>query len=187
MINHVSRAVAASVVLALVAALTLGACTTGTADSSAASAPTARSGAESIDDWSADCAVLEHPPLQLGGHLVGDNPPPQDYSSTPPTSGWHSRTVPEAGVAHDGLSDPQIASALEAGIVVVATAPDVDTAQLATLLDQFPDRLLATTYTEPMPSPVALLTWGTVARCDTLAATDVTTFVLTERVDPDGH
>lgn len=187
MINHVSRGMGVWVVPALVAALTLGACTTATSDSSATMAPMARSSTESLDDWSRNCSVMEHPPEQLGGHLVGDEPPPQDYSSTPPTSGWHSLTVPEAGVEHDGLTDPQITSALEAGIVVVATAPGVDTTHLATLLDQFPDRLLGTTYTEPMPSPVALLTWGTVARCDTVVATDVTTFLLTERIDPHGH
>ncbi len=171
---------------AMATAVLLGACTstpTGT------STPPSTDSATTVttSNWSANCPLLEHPAIQLGGHLVGDNPPPQAYSSVPPTSGWHARTVPEPGIEHVDLDDPAIAAALEAGIVVVATAPDVDTTDLDAVLAQFPDRLLATTYTADMPSPVALLTWGTVARCDTVAATDITTFVLTERVIPEGH
>lgn len=137
--------------------------------------------------WSANCDPIEHPPVQVGGHLIGDAAPPADYSSIPPTSGWHSTDVPAAGEVHDGLTDPEIVAAIEVGTVVVAVAPDVDATAAADLVAQFPDRLLVTTYEPSMPTPVALVTWGSVVRCATLTTTDATSFVLTERVSPDGH
>lgn len=165
-------------------ALALGACTS----TATSSDDVMTDAAGSATPWSDDCPDIEHPPLQLGSHLIGDAAPPQDYSSIPPTSGWHRNQIPEAGMVHaDELDDAQIVAAIETGIVVVAMAPGVDTAGLDELVAQFPDRVLATTYSPAMTSPVALLTWGTVARCDQVTATDVTTFVLTERVVPDGH
>jgi hypothetical protein len=139
--------------------------------------------------WSAGCGPMEHPPVQVAGHLIGDADPPGPYTSTPPTSGWHSTNVPQAGEVHDALTDPEIVAALEVGTVVVAMAPDadVDSEVVEDLVAQFPDRLLATTYATAMPAPVALLTWGGMVPCDELTATDVTTFVLTERVSPGGH
>lgn len=137
--------------------------------------------------WSTNCDPIEHPPVQLGGHLIGEAAPPADYSSIPPSSGWHSTDVPVAGKVHDGLTDPEIVAAIEVGTVVVAVAPAVDATAAADLVAQFPDRLLVTTYEPSMPTPVALVTWGSVVRCATLTTTDVTTFVLTERVSPEAH
>lgn len=154
---------------------------TGCGDGAGPSEPTAAT------PWSDNCDPIEHPPVQVGGHLIGDAAPPAAYSSIPPTSGWHSIDVPAAGEVHEGLTDPEIVAALEIGTVVVAVAPDADAAAVADLVAQFPDRLLVTTYEPPMPTPVAVLTWGRVVRCTTLTATDVTTFVLTERVEPDVH
>lgn len=150
-------------------------------------AASAEPAADTSTPWSAGCGPIEHPPVQVAGHLIGDADPPGDYTSTPPTSGWHSTRVPAAGEVHDDLTDPEIVAALEVGTVVVAMAPDVDPAGVDDLVHQFPDRLLATSYTTPMPTPVTLLTWGGLVRCDELTATDVTTFVLTERVSPGGH
>lgn len=145
------------------------------------------SGPVATTPWSANCDPIEHPPVQVGGHLIGDADVPAAYSSIPPTSGWHSTDVPAAGEVHDGLTDPEIVAALEVGTVVVAVAPDTDAGAADELLAQFPDRMLVTTYEHAMPTPVALLTWGRIVRCATFTTTDATTFVLTERVSPDSH
>lgn len=138
------------------------------------------------------CGAVQYPPLQVSSHLVGDAEPPSEFSSVPATSGWHTTRVPEAGVVHNDLRDADIVSALENGIVVAAVHPDLlddqqvlDTA--TQLLDQFPDRFAVVAYDHPMETPVALLTWGRLARCDTLDATGATTFVLTHRVTNEDH
>lgn len=141
---------------------------------------------------SASCGPVEHPPEQPSGHLVGDAEPPTAYTSVPPTSGWHTTAVPEPGVVHDGLRDPDLVAALEAGHVVLAVAPDVAAdAAASDRIDearaQFADRLVVTVFAEPMPSPVALLTWGGLVRCDDVTLGDVTTFVLTERRTAQEH
>lgn len=127
------------------------------------------------------CQPVEHPPLQLGSHLVGDAEPPAPYTSTPPSSGWHSTSIPPPGIADQPLEDPDIVSALEAGLVVVAVSPEIDLAEATALVEQFPRRLVVTTFEQAMPTPVALLSWGKLSRCDELDPTGVTTFVLTER------
>lgn len=162
--------------LVALAGLLLAGCT-GSAASSRADDAVRTAGAAPSDA----CQPVEHPPLQLGSHLVGDAEPPSPYTSTPPSSGWHSTSVPPPGIADEPLEDPDIVSALEAGLVVVAVSPEVDLAGATPLVEQFPRRLVVTTFEQAMPTPVALLTWGKLSRCDELDPTGVTTFVLTER------
>lgn len=132
------------------------------------------------------CGPIEHPPLQVSQHLVGDADPPSNYSSVPPSSGWHTTSPPDAGQVVDRLDDPDIVAVLEAGTVVLAVDPiltgdDEVMATVVALVDQFPDRLLATPYPD-MATPVALLTWGRIVRCDTVDPAAVTAFVLTQRL-----
>lgn len=137
------------------------------------------------------CEPVEHPPLQVGQHLIGDTEPPGTYSSIPPTSGWHTTSVPEPGRAATDLRDAEIVSALENGIVVAAVDPgvlaDTDEAVVDAMVDQFPDRLLVTPYEADIPTSVALLTWGAMQRCEQLDPAAVTAFVLAERVTPEEH
>lgn len=139
----------------------------------------------------ATCDPIETPPLQLSSHLIGDAEPPSPYSSVPPTSGWHTSSVPMPGRATTGLRDAEIVSALENGIVVAAVDPaaldQADPSVVADLLAQFPDRLIVAPYEPAMASEVALLTWGRLQRCTELDPAAVTSFVLVERVSPDQH
>lgn len=175
-----------STALSVAAVLTLAACTGGATTSSGPA-----DGSAVAADVPAGCEPVEHPALQVGQHLIGDAEPPGTYSSTPPTSGWHTTSVPDPGRAATDLRDPEIVSALENGIVVAAVAPDVlddtDEDVLDALVAQFPDRLLVTPYEADVPASVALLTWGGLQRCDRLDPAAVTSFVLAERVAPQDH
>lgn len=136
------------------------------------------------------CGPVERPPLQVSSHLVGDAEPPGPFSSVPATSGWHATTSPESGLHDTPLRDAEIVSALESGMVVLAVTPDAlasDDSTVGTLVAQFPDRLLVTPYETAMETPVALLSWGVLQRCDAVDPSATTTFVLTERVAADGH
>ncbi len=171
----------------VVAVVALGACTSPT--TTATPDPSVASTASSVGPGG--CGSVERPTVQLSSHLIGDAEPPGPFSSTPPTSGWHTTAVPDAGLAAEPVPDAAIVSALENGIVVLALAPDmyeaVDPDVLDDLVAQFPDRLLVTSYATPMATPVALLTWGRLQRCDVVEPSAVTTFVLTQRVTPDDH
>lgn len=172
---------AVAVALVALAGCTGGSTTTGDQDPDATNATAGTS----------SCETVETPPLQVGQHLIGDAEPPGTYSSTPPTSGWHTSTVPQPGRSPAPLRDPEIVSALENGLVVAAVDPtvlaDTDSDVVGGLVAQFPDRLVVTAYEGDAPTSVALLTWGKVQRCDLLDPAAVTSFVLVERVAPDEH
>lgn len=127
------------------------------------------------------CGPVDRPSMMVATHLVGDAEPPSPYTSVPPTSGWHTAEEPRTGVTDQALRDPEIVSALEAGIVVLAVQPDMlDSTVVSELAEQFSDRLLVVPYTE-MPTSVALLTWGALQRCPEVDRGTVTTFVLRHR------
>lgn len=160
-------------------ALATAVATTGCA--ATASAPTPAATALS----SPACPTIERPRLQSGSHLIGDAPPPVPWSSVPASSGWHGTTVPRLGVHAAPLADADLVSLLEVGVVVLAHAPDAapDDDVTQALTTQFPDRLVIAPYEGDMPSPVALVTWGTIARCDRVDPAAVTEFVVDWRTD----
>ncbi len=137
-----------------------------------------------VVDSETGCGPVEHPPIQVASHLVGDADPPSPYTSTPPTSGWHAPEAPGPGQLDEPLRDAEVVAALESGIVVLALSPgaDVDDMMVGDLVAQFPDRLLVVPYPTAMPTAVALLTWGGLQRCDVLDRATVTSFVLDQRV-----
>lgn len=127
----------------------------------------------------ADCQPAEQQQLQEGSHLLGDQPPPVPYTSTPPTSGWHSsgRTL-DPGAYTEPVSEPQQVRVLEQGGVVVAydpSLPDDRVNQLQQLAGEV-EGVVVTPYEPAMPSPVTLTAWGVLQRCDTVTAADVAAF-----------
>ncbi|HUG86520.1 MAG TPA: DUF3105 domain-containing protein [Euzebya sp.] len=115
------------------------------------------------------CGEVEFPPVQFGSHLLGDTQPPIPYSSTPPTSGWHSSgSVPE-GVPTQPLSEPAQVSVLEAGGVVV-THNGLSDAELerltATVAERFDDRVVLTPYGEIPAGSTAFTSWGALQICE---------------------
>jgi hypothetical protein len=140
------------------------------------------------------CGPVEQPPLQAGSHLIGDAEPPVPFSSTPPTSGWHSSGALEVTVhgEDDPLTEPEQVSVLEADGVVISyrDLPEDDIAALAAFVeDGYAGRVAVTPYDAIDPGEVALTAWGHLQRCDGLDLDAVRAFVDThasDEVDP-GH
>ncbi len=127
----------------------------------------------------ADCEPPEEQQLQEGSHLLGDHEPPVPYTSTPPTSGWHSSGRPlDPGAYTEPVSEPQQVRVLEQGGVVVAYDPslsDDDVGQLQRIAGEV-DRVVVTPYEPAMPTPVTLTAWGVLQRCQSVTAADVAAF-----------
>lgn len=141
----------------------------------------------------AACGPAVTPPMQDGGHLIGDTAPPVPYSSSPPTSGWHASGAPRLGffAPDDPLTEPQIVSALEAGHTVVAYDPArLDAAVIAeieTLVTaRFDGEVTATPYADA-DDPIALAAWGTLRGCGSLDASTIETFVAEHADVGEGH
>ena len=117
------------------------------------------------------CDEVEMPDLQGGDHLIGDIEPPVPYSSTPPTSGWHSSGAFDIQIqaADDPLTEPEQVSALEAGAVIV-TYNGVDQGDVAAVeqhvADRYAGRVAVTPYDKLAVGAVALSAWGVLQRCD---------------------
>ena len=119
----------------------------------------------------ARCAELEMPALQGGAHLIGGLEPPAPYSSTPPTSGWHSSGEVEITVQPSGepLSEPEQVSVLESGGVVVTynglEEPDREALEQR-VADRFEGRVAVTSYDKLDEGEVVFTAWGALQRCD---------------------
>lgn len=138
------------------------------------------------------CAPVEHPELQGGSHLVAGTEPPVPYSSTPGTSGWHAAGRPPSGVFVDeGLSEPDIVAALEAGEVVVAydagAVEEQDVDRLERLADELAGRLTVTRFDDDMGAPVVLNAWATRQPCTGVDEEAIRQFVARFGDGGEGH
>ncbi len=136
----------------------------------------------------ADCDPVERPQLQEGSHLLGDQEPPVPYSSSPPTSGWHSSGRPlDAGTYLEEVSGPQQVRVLEQGGIVVAYDPTLPAATVEEVqrLPEEVDGLVVTPYAAAT-SPVTLTAWGVLQRCDAVTVADVAAF-RDEHARTEGH
>lgn len=134
------------------------------------------------------CGPAENQPIQGGTHLIGDAEPPEPYSSTPGTSGWHASGPVPSGILDGPTDDATIVAALEAGKVVLAHDGSVDAAIVEHLVEEAHDRLVVAEYAGELPTPVTLLSWGRLARCDDVDFADVTSFLLEQAGrGPDNH
>lgn len=128
------------------------------------------------------CGPVQHPPVQAGGHLLGEREPPEPYSSTPPTSGWHAAGAVAARVYGDdeALSEPEQVTVLESGGVVV-THRGLEAAQRAALeslaTEQHPGRVAVTPYDGLAPGEVAVAAWGRLQVCDGVELDVVRAFI----------
>ncbi len=93
------------------------------------------------------------------------------YSSTPPTSGWHSSGALDVTVhgPDDPLSEAEQVSILEADGAVI-TYWDLSAADVAALTDlveaDYDSSVALTPYDALEPGQLALTAWGTLQRCD---------------------
>lgn len=132
----------------------------------------------------ASCSDVEFPPVQFGSHLIGDAEPPVDYSSTPPSSGWHTSGAPPIGIHESppGLSEPQQVATLEAGGVVITHGPLEESVRVElvdTVESRWADRVVITPYAELSDGEVALASWGAVQRCTDVDTDAIEAFVTT--------
>ncbi len=126
----------------------------------------------------ADCEPLERPQLQEGSHLLGDAPPPVPYSSSPPTSGWHSSGRPlDPGTYLDEVSGPEQVRVLEQGGIVVAYDPTLpeDRVEALQRLPEEVDGIVVTPYAAAT-APVSLTAWGVLQLCEDVNAGEVAAF-----------
>ncbi len=126
-----------------------------------------------------DCLAAERQTLQEGGHLLGDAAPPVPYSSVPPTSGWHASGIaPTPGTYGEPLPEPALVLWLETGGVGVTYTPGLPEAQVRalSLLPGQVERTVVTPYEQAMPTPVAMVAWGWLQRCETLDAAALQAF-----------
>lgn len=180
MIRRRSGVTSAVVASAMLLAGCGGEGTTGAAPTPAPPSPTAATG----------CHDPIEPPLQDGSHLIGDAAPPVQYSSTPPTSGWHASGTPRTGVIppDDPLTDPELVLAIEVGQVVAAYDPDRLPADAIERLeelasDTYRDRLTVTPYTGA-ERRLTLVAWGVLQPCAALDVAALDAFVA-EHAEPD--
>jgi len=142
-----------------------------------------------VPSQTARCDAVEHPRLQGGLHLLGDAEPPEEYSSSPPTSGWHTAGVPsiEVRAADRPLSEPEQVSVLEAGGVVV-TYGGVAGADVRALSDEvaqrYADRVAVTPYDGLADGEVAFASWGVLQRCDGVDLAALEAFVAAYGSEP---
>ncbi len=129
------------------------------------------------------CAAAEFPQRQAGSHLMGDTAPPVPYSSTPATSGWHASGRFEPGVLTDTIDDPDLVSIVEVGGVVAVYDPDALPADdldrlIAAAEGPYAQRLTVAPYAGELSTPLALVAWGVLQRCDAVDVDAVAAFVL---------
>lgn len=151
-------------------------------------APTADAG-DGTTTATVTCDPMARPPLQTGSHLIGDQAPPVQYSSTPPTSGWHSSGHVHVSVrgTRNPLTEPEQVSVLEVGGIVVTHGrldPD-DRRRLAQCVRNRYDGMVAVTpYRELSRGEVTFTSWGVLKRCDGVDLAALERFV--DRFGPDG-
>lgn len=138
----------------------------------------------------AACGPVESPEVQGGGHLIGDNPAPVPYTSTPGTSGWHASGQPRTGVVREPLPEPEIVSVLEHGQIVAAYDPGSLPPDQVVVLEELAEGplegdLTVTPFEEEMGAPLVLNAWGTRQACAVADPEAITRFV--ERHAEDDH
>lgn len=130
----------------------------------------------------AGCGPVEHPPVQGGSHLIGDAKPPGPYSSTPPTSGWHSSGAVEVRIHDeaDPIGEPQQVSVLEADGVVIThrdLPPDEQGSLEELVRERYDGKVAVTPYEKLERGEIALTAWGALQRCMGLDIDAITGFV----------
>ncbi len=125
------------------------------------------------------CTAPEQQDVQSGEHLIGDVEPPVPYSSTPPSSGWHSSGRPPSGVASEPLTEPEQVAALENGDVVVTyrDLPQPDRQALEEVAGELHDHVTVTPYDKLQSGQVVFAAWGVLQRCDGIHADALRAFV----------
>ncbi|HET9492834.1 MAG TPA: DUF3105 domain-containing protein [Chloroflexia bacterium] len=117
-------------------------------------------------------------------HLASATEAHTPYSTTPPTSGPHTESLPAFRIYEEQLSDEEAVHGLEDGAVIINYKPDLDEATVSKLEDianvylntPGKDNIIMTPY-EGLAEPVVLTTWGRIDRLEAFDEARVRTFI----------
>lgn len=106
------------------------------------------------------------------------------YSTSPPTSGPHTESVPAFKVYTEQLANEEAVHGLEDGAVIINYRPDLDEASVTKLRDianaylntDGKDHIIMTPYPD-LSNPIVLTTWGRWDKLDTLDEARIRTFI----------
>jgi hypothetical protein len=158
----------AAVVVAIVVIVAAGGSGGGGGSASASSWPSGSVPKQKISDL--DAAVkaagctLQHPKSEGRGHTLK----PQNYKTSPPTSGAHNPTPVSDKAFTKNPGDEHIVHALEHGRVVYwfkPNAPAKVRGDLYALYKEAPDLVVLTPSDRPMPYQVAATAWTQLLGC----------------------
>ena len=117
-------------------------------------------------------------------HLQSATESHAPYSTTPPTSGPHTASVPAFRVYDEKLSDEEAVHGLEDGAVIINYKPELDEPTVTKLRDianaylntDGKDHIIMTPY-PGLAEPVVMTTWGRIDRLEAFDEARVRTFI----------
>lgn len=123
----------------------------------------------------------EFHPSQGDEHVAAPySEPPYEWSTNPPTSGWHAPSPYPAGFYEDEIPMPRIIHSMEHGAVIVHYRPDISEEEKAKLKEFFDDndnkKLLVVPYSD-METKYALTSWQFIDKFDQYDQERIKTFL----------
>jgi hypothetical protein len=117
-------------------------------------------------------------------HLASASEAHAAYSTTPPTSGPHTESVPAFRVYDEPLAPEEAVHGLEDGAVIINYRPDLEEATVTKLRDianayintEGKDHVIMTPY-PGIAEPIVLTTWGRIDRLEALDESRVRAFI----------
>ena len=106
-----------------------------------------------------------------------------DYSSDPPTGGWHYDTTAQAGIYDKELPDEQLIHNLEHGHVWLSYRPDLDPAvidKLAEIAKSYGSKIIMAPRSKNT-SPIALASWEYLLKLESFDQLQVEGFIKAHR------
>lgn len=121
-------------------------------------------------------------PAQSRDHIAMGATHP-DYSSDPPTGGWHYGTPAQAGIYDKELADEQLIHNLEHGHIWISYRPDLDTeivGKLADIAKSHGSKIIMTPRAKNT-SPIALVSWEYLLKLDSFDELQTEGFIKAHR------
>ena len=122
-------------------------------------------------------------PMQPSPHLASIDSPHAAYNTSPPTSGPHTKEVPNWGVHTEPIRPELAIHGLEDAGVIVNYKPGTDQAiidRLAALVETYEDEVILAPY-EDLSHPIVLTAWRRIDRLDALDEARIKRFIDTYR------
>lgn len=132
----------------------------------------------------AGCTEVIEPPIQKAVE-VGDGEEHPEYSSNPPTSGWHHRSpIPPALYYVPAPPEAMVAAMAKGDVIMWHTGLTYEETQdLHGLFIYFEDEAITGTSGEDLglKDPIVMTAWGKLQRCEEISGEAIATFFETYR------